>query len=176
MSLFDFLGQLLVGWLLADLLIGFGHWFGDRIAYQRIPLIGHWLVGVNVDHHGQPLAFSRGTLWQRNRSVWIATAIVGGLWLAAVGFSVVWLAAILGGLVVTEVHLKAHRPPRNRAIRVLQEIGLIQSPKAHARHHAPPHLTRYCILTDWLNPALDELRVWARLEGLLRRLGVGVVN
>ena len=32
-------------------------------------------------------------------------------------------------------------------------------------HHRPPHLTGFCILTDWLNPVLDVLGFW-RLLGL----------
>jgi ubiquitin-conjugating enzyme E2 variant len=77
----------------------------------------------------------------------------------------------LGGLVVNEIHRLAHRPAlAGPLIKTLQEIGVIQSPRHHCGHHREPTDTRYCILTDWLNPILDRLRFWSALEHLLEWL------
>ena len=57
---------------------------------------------------------------------------------------------------------------------VLQEIGLLQSPVHHAGHHRPPSDRRYCVLTDWLNPVLDAVGIWALLERGLRRVGLPI--
>ena len=66
---------------------------------------------------------------------------------------------------------------RSRLVRGLQEFGLIQSPRHHAGHHQPPYLTRYCTLTDYLNPVLDRLHVWRWAEWLVEKcFGIKVYN
>ncbi len=167
----EILGQLLIGWLIADLLTGVFHWWEDRVATETMPIIGPWLIAPNRLHHRDPMAFTRGTLWQRSGATVIGVALIAGVWLIALGPSFVLLAAAVGGAASTEIHYWTHRAEgRPLAIRVLQEIGVIQSPAQHAQHHKPPSNRRYCIVTDWLNPVLDALKVWERIESAMTRL------
>lgn len=163
-------GQALMGWLLADLLGGAFHWWEDRLASERWPIIGPWLIEPNRLHHTDPLAFLSGTFAYRNGATIALALAVGAARLAAAGPSTMLAFAVLGGALSNEAHYFAHRPgAAGPVLRVLQETGLIQSPKHHAGHHRPPHERRYCVLTDWLNPTLDALRVWERLERLIGR-------
>lgn len=170
-------GQLLLGWLLADLLGGIAHWLQDRVLTEETPLVGRSIVAAQRLHHHQPLAFTRKGFVERNWSTWMVALGVSGLWLLLFGPSFMWGAATVGGMVSAMVHGLSHQPQNaGKVCRVLQQIGLIQSPKHHSVHHRPPHDCRYCPLTDWLNPLLDELRVWAVLEAGVRKLGLRPAN
>lgn len=166
--MFDFLGQALVGWLIADLAGGFIHWWLDRVVWPRTSFLEKHVWGPNRVHHAQPLKFAAGSLWERNNSTIIAASILALIWLALMGPSVALAFALVGGAIQNEVHLWTHTP-RAGIVKVLQQIGVIQSVAAHARHHKPPQDRNYCILTDWCNPVLEHFSVWRRLE---KRLGI----
>lgn len=167
-------GQLILGWLIADFLGGLFHWWEDRVGTVDLPFVGSWIIRPNRDHHADPLLFCRGTtFFDRNLALIVTSAVIGGAWIALFGLSVGIVATVIGGALTNEVHAWAHQPSRApRWARVLQDIGFIQSPKQHAGHHRPPQDKSYCILTDWLNPILDALRLWDRLEAGLARIGM----
>jgi ubiquitin-conjugating enzyme E2 variant len=161
------LGQALIGWLIADLLAGTIHWLQDRVVPPGTPGLKSVIRAQRI-HHIAPLAMFHGGLCKRNWSTWLVAGLGSILWLVTLGPSVIWAVATLGASLSSIVHGMAHQPSTvGTALKVLQETGLIQSPKHHAGHHRPPHRTRFCPLTDWLNPTLDALRVWERLERLL---------
>jgi hypothetical protein len=173
MNLALILGELLLGWLIADLLSGLFHWWEDRVAEAGWPVIGPAVVAPNRLHHVDVLAFTRTSLVSRNLAVWLAAGTISGMWLALTGPNLIWAAATAGGLVVNEVHRMAHLPATaGPLVRVLQEVGVFQSPRHHAGHHRAPSDRRYCILTDWLNPWLDAARLWTGLERALERVGL----
>lgn len=167
------LGKIIIGWLIADFLTGIVHWWEDRVASERMPLIGPIIIAPNRLHHRDPMAFTRGSFLDRNLATWAVTAAVSAFWYWLLGPSIIWAAATLGGAVSAMVHYLAHQPVAVWSpLRVLQETGAIQSARHHARHHRPPSAGRYCVLTDWLNPTLDALQIWKRVEKLLSRLGL----
>jgi Lipid desaturase domain len=116
--LFTYPGQILIGWLFADLLSGIVHWIEDRVLRMDTPILCKAVVIPNRVHHSDQLAFT------------------------------------------------------SPLVKTLQEIGIIQSPRHHSGHHRTPTDTRYCILTDWLNPVLDRIELWATLERLLEWLNL----
>lgn len=167
-TLSNVVGQVILGWLLADLLGGIVHWWEDRLARTDWPIIGPAVVVPNRQHHVDQLAFTKGTLLGRNEPTWLAVVVISVVLLHVTGPSPFWAAATVGGIMVNEVHRWAHLPTQApRLVQVLQRTGIIQSPKQHALHHRKDSAKAYCILTDWLNPILDELHVWAALERLL---------
>lgn len=163
-------GQALLGWLLADLLTGAFHWWEDNFGSEDWPLIGAWLIAPNRLHHVEPLAFTRHGFWARNGASML-TAVAGAALLSVTLGPAVWIATLaVGGALSNEVHYFAHRPSAAPPLlKVLQQTGFCQSPKGHAAHHRPAQGVSYCVLTDWLNPPLEALRLWPRLERLVGR-------
>ena len=88
--------------------------------------------------------------------------------LSAGTVTVVWTMAIVGAW-ANQVHKWAHMANAPRLARLLQRTRLALRPNEHAWHHCAPHDSRYCISTGWMNPLLDSLGVWSRLERSLRR-------
>jgi hypothetical protein len=172
-ELISIICQLVFGWLLADLLSGCFHWWQDRILKEdtRLGRLGRWLVEISRLHHIKPLAFLEGSFWYRNAPTYtLAAAVSLVLWFLT-GASAWLLALTIGIGVSTQVHFWAHQPSKSPAIvRKLQAYGVIQSSKIHSYHHRPPHQDHYCVLTDWVNPTLDKLQVWRRLERLLGKI------
>jgi hypothetical protein len=80
-------GQALLGWLLADFMSGFFHWWEDRVGREDMPFIGPQIVRPNRLHHVEPLAFTYNTLLHRNAPLWIIAALISALWLALGGRS-----------------------------------------------------------------------------------------
>jgi hypothetical protein len=166
----SFVGQLLVGWLLADLLSGIFHWWQDQFGKESWPVIGPWLIAPNRLHHTEPLTFLQNNFTQRTRATIMAAGLFGAIWWYLAGPSVLLFTTVVGLSITTEVHYLAHAPRfAGPVLSVLQEIGLIQSPKGHALHHRPPQNRNYCALTDWLNPILEALNVWSRAESVVRK-------
>lgn len=163
-------GSLILGWLLADLLTGIFHWWEDRYGREEWPIIGPWIIAPNKLHHAAPLAFIEGGFWGRNRASITASLVVGLAWVSLAGPSILMVATLLGGALSNEVHRYAHQPSSaGPIIRILQQTGVLQSPKGHAAHHRPPQDTQFCVLTDWLNPTLEALGFWRRLERIFSK-------
>jgi hypothetical protein len=148
---------MLACWLIADFLSGFWHWMEDRYFREEWPLIGKYIAKPNVLHHAQPNAFLAGNYWTRN---W--TTIVP----AAIAFAIhpSWVFVFVSQ--ANEIHAWAHQRCNN-FIRMLQDIGLLQSPRHHGDHHRSPFEVKYCVMSDWLNPILDYIQFWRWLELLI---------
>lgn len=172
MDIYSIIAQLLVGWLIADFISGVLHWAEDRLLWATIPVIGPLIVVPNRAHHKDPYMPLAGNLFARNWTSWLTAVICAVIWFAIAGFSWVFLGAALGGAIVTEVHAIAHRNNATGILRVLQQSGIIQSPGQHLRHHRGEQNSHYCSLTDWLNPWLEWVRLWERLENGLTRIGL----
>ncbi len=168
--MFDTIGQILVGWLLADLLTGIVHWVMDRFGKESWPVVGPLIIRANNEHHADALDFLGASLLKRNRGLWVLVALISGIWVFTLGPSVLWATTTLVATLSGEIHVLAHRPGKpGLVMRTLRAAGLVQSPAQHARHHRAPNSACYCVVTNWLNPALDELGVWSRLERVMGR-------
>lgn len=172
MSGADFLVHLIAGWLIADLLSGVLHWLEDGVLWQSMPILGPHVVRPNRVHHVDPMAFTHTPFFARNSTTWLPALAIAAAWLWLCGFSIVWLGALAGGLLANEVHVRTHRQGNGAWYLVLQEIGIVQSRRQHAQHHRGAMDGRYCVLTDWLNPILDALGVWASIEAAMTAIGL----
>lgn len=158
--------------LCADFVSGVVHWLEDSYGNPSWPLIGQSIIAPNIEHHHHPRSFTKGTFWSRN----FGLMILSGLILSAVyllgWFDWKWVFFAGIGSVANEIHCWAHRSPRENGsvIGSLQKIGILQSAKAHAIHHTDPKDRGYCTVTNYLNPILDRLRFFERIERMLFRL------
>jgi ubiquitin-conjugating enzyme E2 variant len=90
----------------------------------------------------------------------ITAAWAFGMLTPAVGL----FAALVGN--ANQIHKWAHRSRRENGpwINLLHDLRILQSSRHHAIHHTDPKSTHYCVITEFLNPVLQRLRFWTRLE------------
>ncbi len=83
------------------------------------------------------------------------------------------LGAVLG-VNANQVHKWSHRTAAENGLLIVlaQRLWLVQSPSHHQRHHAGGKDSHYCVLTNFLNPILDDCRFWRGLERLLGLVGL----
>lgn len=159
-----------VGVILAvDFASGVIHWLEDSYGNRKWPLLGKWVIEPNIRHHHEPRFFTKSNFLKRN----LATMVISGSVLAFISllgwFHWTWILAATIGSVTNEIHCWAHRSPREngRLVTLLQKLKLLQSPRGHATHHTDPKDRSYCTVTDWLNPLLDKMDFFARIERLV---------
>ncbi|MEO0983457.1 MAG: fatty acid desaturase CarF family protein [Pseudomonadota bacterium] len=161
--------QIAGGLLLADFLSGVFHWFEDRYGNPKWPVLGH-TIRQNQQHHFTPRSFLSGSTFARNKEVWAI-----GLGFLALFGALGWLnaftgSAVLFGMFANEIHAAAHRSPAENGhlITWLQRLGLMQSHAHHAQHHRKGKDTHYCVMTNYLNPALERIGFFQRLERAIK--------
>jgi ubiquitin-conjugating enzyme E2 variant len=159
--------QIVIVILAVDFASGVLHWLEDSYGKPSWPFLGKHVIEPNILHHFRPRAFTKTSVWRRNSGTMV---ICGSLMVMVVllgGFHWMWLLACVLGAISNEIHCWAHRSPRENGkfITCLQRMGLIQSRKAHARHHTDPKNQSYCTVTNFLNPMLDAVQFFGRMEG-----------
>jgi hypothetical protein len=163
---------LAAGYLLADLLTGFVHWFCDTFFDETTPLIGPGLIAPFREHHRDPLLMTRHGFLEltgssfRGLAPLLAVFVWRGDTLPALVSAFV-LAVSAGAVTTNLLHRWAHDPAAPPIARGLQGLGLVLTPERHARHHAPPYAAAYCVTTGWMNPLCERLKIWSRAEAVL---------
>jgi ubiquitin-conjugating enzyme E2 variant len=168
---------LLLGVVSADFATGAVHWFCDRFFRATTPVIGPALIQPFREHHVDPQAMVRHGLLELHANTAIPViAVLAAAHLSgpkfespgAVAFQL-WLFFLCGASMATnQFHLWAHAPSVPRPVRWLQRHGLILSPEHHARHHRGHFDRSYCITLGWMNPLLDRIDFFGRLERGIR--------
>ena len=169
-----FLG-ILGGYLLADFLAGSVHWIADRFFNPETPILGPMLIAPFRDHHEDALGITRHDFYEisgNNALVTIPVVILLAALPAAVDFLTHFIVVLGASLTLSlfatnQFHCWAHSPSPPRLIRHLHTWGLILTPKRHARHHRENHDRAYCVTSGWLNPLLDRIRFFERLEHIV---------
>lgn len=158
-----------------DLLSGVLHWAEDTwTAPGRSPLLDRWVVRDNIEHHRRPGTIRAGGYWATNR-VCIVLASLAALTLVLFRVEA-WQAYLIVAFAsqANQIHLWAHSADPPAPVRRLQRWGILQSPRHHAEHHARPYATRFCTVTNYLNPVLDRIAFWTALERLFELCGATV--
>jgi Lipid desaturase domain len=164
------------GYLLADLLTGFVHWFCDTFFDERTPIIGPGLIAPFREHHRSPLLMTQHGFLELTGSSFCGLAPLlalvvwlGGSFAAPVNAFVLALSA--GAVGTNLLHRWAHEPSPSAFTRTLQRTGLVLTPERHARHHRPPYAAGYCVTSGWMNPICERLNIWTRAEAAFTALG-----
>ena len=157
--------QLVAGLFLADFVSGLVHWAEDTFGTESTPLVGRWIVTPNVLHHRDPTAFVRkGWL----ASSWDLVAAAALFLVLARALGMLGPAAILfaiAGANANQIHKWCHAPSTAPLlVRALWRAHIMQTPRQHAAHHRGEKNEAYCVVTPFLNPALDRIRFWRLLE------------
>ena len=165
------------GYLLADLLAGSVHWIADRFFERETPILGSMLIAPFRDHHDDALAITRHDFFEvsgNNALVTIPVVLLVAALPAPTGLAGHFLIALgasttLFLFMTNQFHSWAHSPAPPKPVRWLHSTGLILTPARHAQHHCGQHDRAYCVTSGWLNPLLDRLRIFARLERIRAR-------
>jgi len=155
--------------LVADFITGVVHWTEDTYGLPSWPFLGGFVIEPNIEHHLRPtLLGTMSNLALRNYQAVVPLGVVSAAAVWWFGWSA-WPFALTLSLasVGNEVHTWNHRRSNNAAIRFLQDAGIVQSPRQHAKHHRAPFDKYFCTLTNITNEALELVQFWRRLEWLI---------
>jgi ubiquitin-conjugating enzyme E2 variant len=167
-----------LGLLAADFITGALHWLCDTFFAEDTPIIGHAVIESFREHHRDQLAMTRRAFLRVSNSNVVATSVVLALvWsrraVASESGSVfadAFITSLACSLMGTnQFHKWAHVARVPRIVARLQALGLILSPREHARHHRGDHSRAFCVTTGWLNPLLDGARFFTTCEWLVVR-------
>lgn len=165
---------ILLGYITADFVSGFVHWFGDTWGSPETPIIGKAFIRPFREHHVDQTAITRHDFIETNGSNCLASLIVLLPTVAILLHQprngvILFLLSTITSLTISvfatnQFHKWAHLIHPPRLINWLQQKRLILSPKHHAVHHSYPHDSYYCITVGWLNALLEKLHFFRRAE------------
>lgn len=171
MEFVEFLGALLFTVLLADFVSGLVHWWEDAYARTSDGLLGR-IARDNLRHHAKPREFLAKGYWDSSWDLLLLGALVVAIAFAldALSWHVVLFVLLVAN--ANQVHKWAHMRAEElpSLVRWAQRVQLLQTTRHHSKHHQGARNTHYCVLTNVLNPVLEELQLWARLERVIERL------
>ena len=165
---------IICSWLIADIITGIVHWFEDKcLSNESKYTFIKSIIEDNNRHHKTPTSLCEQSIWFNiNTSAAIAWPVALLLYICGAP-ALVWLPVFFASF-ANIIHRWAHEKSVNvpRIVRSLQHIGLFCSKKHHAGHHyvdgkvitRPQAQLRYCVMTNWLNPILDRLRLFKKME------------
>ena len=168
---------LLVGYLFADLISGTVHWFCDTFFDDDTPIIGSIIIQPFRDHHVHPQRITSYRFIEQDTTNFfiMLLPLAVAFWMGeprpgSVG-ALFWCCLLLGlatGSFGTNLfHKWAHEPNPPVVVRWLQRSRLILGPERHQHHHSD-YSRGFCVTSGWMNPVLDALGFFPRLERVVR--------
>jgi ubiquitin-conjugating enzyme E2 variant len=161
--------------LAADLVSGLVHWAEDTYARFKPRRKLRWINLIARDnevHHRRPRDFLKRSWWQSSWDLVLLGALIIAAAHALGHLSWAVLLFVVLSINANQMHKWAHRNPRENPALVtwLQRVHLLQTPRRHGKHHGGQRDSHYCVVTNFLNPLLEEVNFWRRLERLVARL------
>ena len=174
-----------LAFVLGDFVGGLVHWAADTYFSEDTPVVGPALVKPFRQHHIFPRDICTHTLVSLVGNVCILAVPVLALclfllWVSQHGllaFAILGTTLMVAATVATNVfHKWAHQERPSAGVRWLQRLRLVLEPRHHQLHHTEPFERHYCITNGWLNPLLNKIRFFRKLEAILRFLGIETTN
>lgn len=171
-----------LGLLAGDFVSGFVHWLADTYGSERTPFVGASFIKWFRLHHIYPQDICTHGFVTTNGNTCIPAAPLVGFCLpfiweeeasaTRVFFALTTVLMTAATVATNQFHKWAHADVPPRVARWLQNRRLILSPAHHSRHHAAPFDAHYCITNGWMNPLLDKIGFFGRLESGLEKFGL----
>ena len=165
-----------------DFISGLVHWAADTYGSEDMRVIGPSLVKPFRLHHIYPRDICTHGLVETtgNACILAVPALSASLYLmwlkpdsVLLAFSVVSFALMSVATVATnQFHKWAHQEKPSAFASWLQKKRLVLEPQHHKRHHTQPFDENYCITNGWLNPLLNKLKFFRRLETVIAFFGI----
>jgi ubiquitin-conjugating enzyme E2 variant len=166
--------QILIGFILADIVSGIFHWFEDTYFDYciDIPILSE-IARDNEMHH----YFPRGMIsysYLEHMQVTIPIGIFSTLVLYITNKSFVLkypylvTTLVFFSVIANIIHRFSHmRECENNSVVVfLQKTGIFSSHSHHSLHHTEID-TKYCIISEYNNYLLDSIYFWRILEYII---------
>ncbi len=164
--------QIFILWLFADFITGVVHWWQDAYGNPTWPIIGKYVIEPNLIHHQDPRHMLKVSYISR-----VNTSVITAAILATVFWFVGWhswqiIVCLIFSSQGNEIHAIGHRSDKEnrKFICWLQKIGLLQTRKTHGWHHKAPYDTNFCVMTEFLNPILNKINFWMKLEWCILKI------
>jgi hypothetical protein len=162
--------QIILGFLLADVVTGIFHWFEDSYLDYcvDIPIVGR-IAKDNELHHYFPRTIVSCSYWENMRVTFPLTiTILIILYLLNRSlFKNIYLISSFAFFCITSnlLHRFSHMREceNNRFTIFLQNTGILCSHKHHLIHHTI-NTGRYCVMSEYSNHILDSIYFWRALE------------
>lgn len=165
-----------------DLISGVVHWAADTYCSEDTPIVGPGFVKPFRLHHIYPRDITTHHLAATvgNVCVMAVPVLLLCLYLVwsddvsiPVAFAVLCVSLMsLVTAATNQFHKWAHQEVPPAYARVLQRLRLVLEPAHHELHHTDPFESHYCITNGWLNPLLNKIKFFRRLEGALALVGI----
>jgi len=192
---FDRLYELELVWLAAlaipfalvsgDLVGGVVHWAADTYFSEDTPIVGPALIKPFRQHHLFPRDICTHTFVSIVGNVCILAVPVLSvclylLWISdhgLIAFAILCTALMAATTVGTNIfHKWAHQEKPAAGVRWLQRMRFVLEPNHHQVHHTEPFQMHYCITNGWLNPLLNKIGFFRKLEAILHFFGIEPTN
>lgn len=165
------LGNIVLVILLADFVSGLLHWVEDIYVKPGMRFL-HQIAVDNALHHTQPRAFLKKNWWQSSWDIALLSLII--LFVAWCLDSLSWQIVLFAILSTNanQIHKWSHQNNQEKPawVKWCQDTQILQGPRQHGKHHTGEKNTHYCVITNLVNPVLEAVQFWRRLEGFIRRL------
>ncbi|KAJ7515662.1 hypothetical protein O6H91_22G022200 [Diphasiastrum complanatum] len=166
--------SIVLAYWLADLGTGIYHWAMDNYGDASSVMFGSQIDAFQ-GHHKRPWTITKR---QFANNLYSLARPVGFVLLPAIfvpgnvsfdAFAAVFMACIVFSQQFHAwSHMKKSQLPA--LVRLLQDHGLLISPKMHGQHHHHPYNCNYCIVSGFWNPVLDSSNFFKNLEWMIYAL------
>ena len=164
--------SVILGYLLADFIVGIYHWFKDSYFTPHTPIIGKRLIWGSRLHHIRP----RYVIEFSDHELFLSSAKWTLLWMGPLfyllGFNVFLVILFLTISLNDVIHKYAHMSDQERPAwtSFLQRKNIFQSHDEHHLHHISPHEINYCPITPYVNVVLEKINFWKKLEKIVKQI------
>lgn len=157
-----------------DLISGVFHWVEDTYLTDKCKIGFFRQVAIlNDRHHQDPQDFTRCSYLAnlRTSSPFYLMSLCVLAFFPSIQLFLLFTWSFLANL----IHRMCHETHPPKLITFLQSFGLLQSPQHHRTHHYNEQgvtekkepLKYYCVMSNFLNPCLEYINFWRRLEKLI---------
>ena len=172
-----------IGFVLAQFIVDFAsgllHWAADTWGHFETPVFGPTIIRAFRMHHIDPQDITFHSWAETNASTSYPMPFVLLVGFLTTNDSFIsqtynWtmIFGVLLGMFTNECHKWSHMEHHrsNAFVRFLQKSGLIISHAKHHKHHTGDFDTDYCIINGWMNPPLESIGFWKKLESVVTYL------